>query len=67
MPEEWITTTEAAELFKYHPNYIPRLIKSGKITARRFGHVWQVERISLLAYSQAINQQGKKRGPKTKL
>ena len=66
MAEDWITTTEAAELIGYHPNYIPRLIKSGKIQARRFGNAWQVNRASLLSYSRKITQIGKKRGPKAK-
>ena len=63
MPD-WITTKEAAELSGYHPKSIPRLIKAGKIKARRFGDVWQIDRASLLAYIRKVEKSGEKRGPK---
>ena len=62
--EEWITTKEAAKIGGYHPKYIPYLIKSGKINARKFGDVWQIDRASLLAYIRKIENRGAKRGPK---
>jgi len=66
MAEDWITTAEAAGLIGYHPDYIPRLIKSGKVRGRRFGNAWQIDRASLLAFSREIKQKGQKRGPKAK-
>lgn len=65
MPENWITTKEAAEISGYHPKHIPRLIKLGKIEGRRFGQVWQVNRVSLLAYMRQVEKLGEKRGPKS--
>ena len=62
---EWITTTEAAELVKYHPEHIRKLIKSGKVKARKFGQIWQIDRASLLAYTRAVAKLGEKPGPKT--
>jgi excisionase family DNA binding protein len=63
--EDWITTREAAEISGYHQKYIPYLINSGKINARKFGDVWQIDRASLLAYLRKIEKSGAKRGPKT--
>lgn len=60
----WLTTTEAAALAKYHPEHIRKLIKSGKVKARKFGQVWQVDRASLLAYTRTVAKSGAKPGPK---
>lgn len=62
---EWITTTEAAQLAQYHPEHIRKLIKSGKVKARKFGQVWQVDRASLLAYTRTVAKLGAKPGPKS--
>ena len=63
MPD-WITTREASQLSGYHTKYIPQLIKAGKIKARKFGDVWQIDRASLLAYIRKVEKIGAKRGPK---
>jgi len=47
---EWLTVNEAAEISGYHPEYIRRLIRDGKIEGRKFAIVWQVRRDSLNAY-----------------
>jgi excisionase family DNA binding protein len=60
----WLTTKQAAELAGYHPKSIPRLIKLGKIKARRFGDVWQIDPASLRAYVRRTEKRGEKRGPK---
>ena len=65
MAETWITTKEAAELSGYHPDHLRVLIREGKIRARKFGIVWQVDRASLLAYVKAAEKMGAKRGRKT--
>lgn len=63
--DEWITTQEAAELSDYNPTYLRWLIRQGKLVARKFGPVWQVNRKSLLAYLKAAEQSAdKRRGPK---
>ena len=50
MASDWITTTEAAELSGYHPEHLRRLIREGTIKSRKFGIVWQVDKISLTAF-----------------
>lgn len=65
MPEEWLTTQEAAELSGYHENYLRRIIRADKIEARKFGPLWQVNRSSLLAYlKDAQKAVDGRRGPK---
>lgn len=65
MPDDWITTTEAAGLSGYHPERVRELIRGGQIEARKFGTIWQVSRNSLLAYLQAAEKTGDGRwGPK---
>ena len=65
MLDDWITTTEAAELSGYHPERLRELIRDGKIEARKFGTIWQVSQSSLLAYVKAAKKAGDKRwGPK---
>lgn len=61
---DWITTTEAARLTGYHPDYIRKLIRGGKVNARKFGIVWQVDRGSLMAHARKVERLGEKRGPK---
>jgi excisionase family DNA binding protein len=50
MPEDWITTSEAAALSGYHPEYLRFLIRNSRIAGRKFGTIWQVSRKSLLQY-----------------
>ncbi len=64
MTEEWLTVQQAAELSGYHPNYIRLIIRTGKVKARKFATVWQVNRIALLAYIRKTGKLGAKRGPK---
>ncbi len=65
MADEWLTVQQAAELIGYHPVYVRDLIRAGKIKARRFGPMWQVDRASLLIYVRKVEKLGGKRGPKT--
>ena len=66
MAEDWITTAQAAKLSGYHLDYIRILIRAGKVRAKKFGIVWQVDRASLLGYTQKAEKMGEKRGPKRK-
>jgi excisionase family DNA binding protein len=62
--DEWITTKEAAELSGYNVQYVRRLIRNGRIDARKFGPLWQVSRQSLLSYLTTAKQSAdKRRGP----
>jgi excisionase family DNA binding protein len=65
--DEWITVNEAAQLSGYNEEHITRLIRQGKINAKKFSTVWQVSRKSLLAYVGKTEKLGNKRGPKSKL
>ncbi|MBK8421047.1 MAG: helix-turn-helix domain-containing protein [Anaerolineales bacterium] len=47
---EWLTVKEAVNISGYNPEHITRLIRQGKIKAKKFSIVWQVNRDSLLAY-----------------
>lgn len=51
---DWITTAEATALSGYHPVHLLRLIRAGKIKAKKFGIVWQVDRTNLLAYIREV-------------
>ena len=61
---EWITTREAAEISGYHADHVRELLRAGKVEARKFGEVWQIDRGSLLAYVHNVEKIGAKRGPK---
>jgi excisionase family DNA binding protein len=61
---DWITTKEASEISKYHPEHIRRLIRTGEIEAQKFGEVWQVSRQSLQVYLRKVEKLGERRGPK---
>lgn len=50
--EEWITPKEAAQLTGYNEEHIRRLARGGKITAKKWGRDWMIDRISLLDYLQ---------------
>lgn len=66
MSEEWITTAHAAEISGYNEEHIRRLIRAGKLAARRDGPVWQVSHSSLLKYVAAAKISGDtRRGPQT--
>jgi hypothetical protein len=64
MPD-WITTTEAAKISGYTRIHITRLLTAGNVKGQRFGRAWQVDRVSLLAYTRKIGKIGEKRGPKS--
>jgi excisionase family DNA binding protein len=64
--DEWITVREASKISGYNEEYVTRLIREGKIKAKKFGFVWQVSRSSILAYTENSEKLGGKRGPKSK-
>jgi hypothetical protein len=61
---EWLTVREAVKLSSYNAEYITRLIREGKIIARKVSIVWLVDRESLLAYLDKAQSMGDKRGRK---
>ena len=64
MAEEWIAVSQAAEISGYHPEHIRELLREGKVKGRKFGPLWQVDRVSLLAYVRKAEKLGAKRWPK---
>jgi len=64
--DEWITVSEAAKLSGYDEEHITRLCRQGRITARKFATVWQVNKTSLSEYMARAEKIGNKRGPKPK-
>jgi len=63
--DEWLTVQEAAKLTGYHAEYLRILTREGKITARKFGPVWAINKSSLLAYLKTAEQSPDRRhGPK---
>lgn len=61
---DWLTVREATKLSGYNAEYITRLIREGKIKARKISIVWLVDRESLLAYLGKVQSLGDKRGRK---
>jgi len=62
---EWITVSEASDLTGYNEEHITRLCRQGKVKARKYVIVWQVNRDSLFEYIARVEKLGGKRGPKT--
>ena len=64
MAEIWLTTSEAANISGYHPDYVRKLLQSDKIVGRKWGQTWMVDRGSLSAYLETVKSKGKKPGSK---
>ncbi len=62
--DEWLTVREAAKLCSYDPEHIRRLVREGKVNARKISIVWVVDRKSLLIYLDKAQSLGEKRGRK---
>ena len=55
---EWITAAKAAELTGYSVQYVYRIVRDGKITAKRWAREWMIDRTSLLKYQKDMEQLG---------
>ncbi|HNC32257.1 MAG TPA: helix-turn-helix domain-containing protein [Cyclobacteriaceae bacterium] len=51
--EEWITTADAKALTGYNAEHIRRLVRAGKIKAKKWGKEWMIERNALLKYLES--------------
>ncbi len=60
MPE-WISVKEAAEISGYHPDYVRRLVRQGKLEAERKGPMYWIDRASLEAYLEEMRRLGTQR------
>jgi excisionase family DNA binding protein len=64
MPKEfdsgdWITTKEAAGLTGYSVQYIRRLVRQGRVVAKKWLRDWAVSRQSLLDYKEKMDGLGR--------
>ena len=57
-PTEWITTAEAAELTGYSVQYLRRIIRQGRVRARKWVNAWMVDRKALLDYKREMDSLG---------
>lgn len=57
-PEEWMTTTQAAELMGYNYAHVRYLVRKGHVVGMKMGRDWLVRRDSVLAYIEEIKQLG---------
>ncbi len=62
---EWITTAEAARISGYTLYHLRYLINEGKVTGKKWGREWQVDKVSLLGYIRKVERLGAKRGRKS--
>jgi excisionase family DNA binding protein len=60
MPE-WVDVSEAAEKAGYHPDHLRRLIRQGRIEAKKRGTMWWVDKASLLDYMATVEELGTKK------
>ncbi|MFC2052847.1 helix-turn-helix domain-containing protein [Chloroflexota bacterium] len=65
--DDWLTSTEAAEISGYHVERIRELLREEKIKGRKWGQAWMISRDSLMSYVHKIEKQGARRGPKPKI
>ncbi|MGA7193599.1 MAG: helix-turn-helix domain-containing protein [Anaerolineales bacterium] len=62
---KWITVGQAAKLSGYNEEHIRRLLRNGEITGRKFGILWQVNHLSMIAFlSKARSSEDRRHGPK---
>lgn len=62
--EEWLTTHQAAAIAEYDPDYLRKMVRAGKIIARKWGQSWQIQYQSLMEFKKTSETKGNKRGPK---
>lgn len=58
--EDWLMVSDAARLTGYNVEYIRRLVRTGKVKAKKWGAAWMINRSSLLVYKK----EGERRGPR---
>ncbi len=63
MADDWISTSEASKLSRFHAEHIRKLIREKRIKARKFLTLWLVSRKSLTDYlKEQATTHGEKRG-----
>lgn len=56
---DYLTVDEAAAALRYHPEYIRRMVRKGKLSADKKSGVWLIHREALAAYQTAIQGKAK--------
>jgi excisionase family DNA binding protein len=59
--KDWITTKEAAELTGYSVEYVRRLVRQGRVVAKKWLRDWVVSRQSLLEYQKSMEELGRRK------
>ena len=64
-PNQWLTTSEAAELTGYNKSYLRRLLRKGHIEGVKRGRDWLLSRQSVLEHKRRMDALGtQKHSPK---
>lgn len=58
-PGDWINTQEAAELTGYSVQYIRRLMRQGRVVAKKWLRDWVISKQSLLEYKKTMDELGR--------
>lgn len=56
--EDWLNTTEAAELTGYSQAYMRMLARRGEVEARKVSRDWLLNKQDLLAFKQRMDRLG---------
>ena len=59
MELNWPTVRELSEQTHYHPEHIRRLIRQGKLEAKKLGLLWFVNPESMTAYMEQAQRNGR--------
>jgi excisionase family DNA binding protein len=60
-PGDWITTKEAAELTGYSMQYVRRLMRQGRVVAKKWFRDWVISKQSLVEYKKTMDKLGRAR------
>lgn len=50
--DNWITVDDAEKISGYDQNHIRMLARVGKVTGRKFGNTWMIDKNSILQYAK---------------
>jgi excisionase family DNA binding protein len=54
--EDYVTVQDAAERLRIHPESVRRLIRAGRIPAKKFGNAWLVARDELEQFATGYDK-----------
>jgi len=60
-PTEWVSIAEGARLTGYSVQYLRRVIRRGRVRARKWVNAWMVDRAALLDYKQEMDSLGREK------